>query len=91
MLDLRQYARARELWARGVGLSDIAADLGVPEHAVMNCAATHRKDFPRRKEHAVVTKERLRLMRSLRDEGMSYRLIADAIGCDARTVARWLD
>lgn len=89
-MDKQQYDLARRLWHYGVSGSKIAEACGVDYYDLNKTAWLNRRDFPRRRSHTTIDAEKQILMERLRDRGMTYKQIAEIIGCHANTVMRHL-
>ena len=89
-MDAAQYELARRLWHYGISANKIADACGVNYYDITTTAYLNRVDFPKRRGHTRIDTSVQTLMERMRDGGMTYQQIADAIGCHVNTVAKHL-
>ena len=82
------YLKAKELWAGGMSVKRIAYECGTSVAALTGQMQRHREDFPIRKRQTTLTDEQRAEVVRMRESGMTYRQIAEAIGVHYNTVGR---
>lgn len=78
-----QYAKAMELWGKGVSIKRIAYEIGMSKEAVAFCVHYHREDFPARLKR--LTQEQRERIIALRNRGVTYKDVAKQVGCCRNT------
>lgn len=86
-VDHEELAIRMRLWAQGMSIREMAAERFVTYKTMQCYVCRHREFFPRR--HALSTTDERKRARAMRDEGMTYKAIADVLGRNKNAVWHW--
>lgn len=81
-----QLSKIIRMWETHT-VRQIADETGLTPLYVSDIAYRHRDLCPPKHEHRRVTEKEVEAMRGLREEGLTYKQIAERLGCTSRRVS----
>lgn len=85
-MNSKDYAKARDLWNKGIPTKIIAHEIGIETYVLIGYAARYRNDFPARRKCKRLTDQQRKDIIDLKKNGVPNKEISERIGCSKRTV-----